>query len=955
MSEPLNSTKPELYGLTKLALLNTAGYAKCVIPLDDSSSICAPNNTGKSSVINALQFPLINDLRLTEWDGHDLDETRKFYFGTDQSYILLEANLPDGPVVIGVAGRGKIAGYAFQYFCYKGKLDLAHYLDSKSYVRYSKLDHHLRALGFDPIELKQSELNAMLTGGATPYDSRINLRMIPLANVSDAPVYKDIFRRILNLHRLTAQDVKRLLLPVFARHLGDPKVDFYQVWHNAFEKVNKDRRELKALENQQEAVTALESLLDNRSVLKGRLATYAPKLDVALTEFHGYAEDQQLQLNEQLQLLHGEKTQLEERQRLYVGQIKDLSGRRIQLSQWYQDYDQLHQRFGLTNEATLDSNLKNIRQSYEQLSHSLQGASQVNATTLAHQKSQTQKQLQSLKLQLKNLEYNLYSRLREDLSLPEVQQLSRVLNPDLLSLSTAAGGDIEITDEDAFSSQLEALADCFKQGKLHLAGAVIDLSHLQPVEQNSLENKIQLKEQIEALQQTLQTLEQQLAVAGDLAGKTREKDRLYQDMLQSEEDLKKFARYQHMQQIADEQHAMLDQLEQEEELLQTQLGEVQHKASTLSDRRNLVSNKQEQLKRQLERVEQEKKERIDFQLDFYSGKITPYPIEVVLDFDNLADVLRDFNRQCHELKLIDVNIKNTYLFIFNAGITKFEVETDEELKYQRLISAYHHLDKEREAIERRARVALTEVAATLKGLRDDLNRLHREMNSFNRGIWRHQISNLQDFKIEIVDRSLLVGHIDSILTTSDSYQQGDTLDLLAPGTTSSEQDIQAAKDYLIQAASEKGGLTLSDLFDIRFKVINRAGDVEFFDKIDSAGSNGTRITIKLLCGMLFIRQLLAERERGKYRIPIYIDEAADIDPHNQQALIETALNFGFVPIFASVKPQTSCRYIVPIRTVAGGAQNWVDEKDWILCEKIITAPVQADAETAETSVEAETV
>lgn len=955
MSEPLNSTKPELYGLTKLALLNTAGYAKCVIPLDDSSSICAPNNTGKSSVINALQFPLINDLRLTEWDGHDLDETRKFYFGTDQSYILLEANLPDGPVVIGVAGRGKIAGYAFQYFCYKGKLDLAHYLDGKSYVRYSKLDHHLRALGFDPIELKHSELNAMLTGGATPYDSRINLRMIPLANVSDAPVYKDIFRRILNLHRLTAQDVKRLLLPVFARHLGDPKVDFYQVWHNAFEKVNKDRRELKALENQQEAVTALESLLDNRSVLKGRLATYAPKLDVALTEFHGYAEDQQLQLNEQLQLLHGEKTQLEERQRLYVGQIKDLSGRRLQLSQWYQDYDQLHQRFGLTNEATLDSNLKNIRQSYEQLSHSLQGASQVNATTLAHQKSQTQKQLQSLKLQLKNLEYNLYSRLREDLSLPEVQQLSRVLNPDLLSLSTAAGGDIEITDEDAFSSQLEALADCFKQGKLHLAGAVIDLSHLQPVEQNSLENKIQLKEQIEALQQTLQTLEQQLAVAGDLAGKTREKDQLYQDMLQAEEDIKKFARYQQMQQIADEQHAMLDQLEQEEELLQTQLGEVQHKASTLSDRRNLVSNKQEQLKRQLERVEQEKKERIDFQLDFYSGKITPYPIEVVLDFDNLADVLRDFNRQCHELKLIDVNIKNTYLFIFNAGITKFEVETDEELKYQRLISAYHHLDKEREAIERRARVALTEVAATLKGLRDDLNRLHREMNSFNRGIWRHQISNLQDFKIEIVDRSLLVGHIDSILTTSDSYQQGDTLDLLAPGTTSTERDIQAAKDYLIQAASEKGGLTLSDLFDIRFKVINRAGDVEFFDKIDSAGSNGTRITIKLLCGMLFIRQLLAERERGKYRIPIYIDEAADIDPHNQQALIETALNFGFVPIFASVKPQTSCRYIVPIRTVAGGAQNWVDEKDWILCEKIVTASVQADAETAETSVEAETV
>lgn len=936
----------EMYGLTKLALLNTAGYAKCVIPLDDAASICAPNNTGKSSVINALQFPLINDLRLTEWDGHDLDETRKFYFGTDQSYILLEANLPDGPVVIGVAGLGKIAGYQFQYFCYRGRLDLAHYVTDNNIVRYAKLDHQLKQHGFEPLELKPSELNAMLTGGATPYDSKINLRMIPLTNVSDAPVYKDIFRRILNLHRLTAQDVKRLLLPVFARHLSDPKVDFYTVWHQAFEKVNRDRRELQALEKQQQAVEALENLLDNRAVLKGRLACYAPKLDSALVEFHSYHEQQQQQLRDQLEEFAEEKTQLEQKQRLYVGQIKELSSRQQSLSQWFAEYDELHQRFGLTNLATLQQNLLNTRQHYERLSHSLQGAADLNPVTLAHQQSQTQHQLKSLKLQLKNLEYNLYSRLREDLSLNEVQQLTRILNPDLLSLSTASGGDVVIHDEDAFGEQLAAIADCFQGGKLHIAGAVIDLAHLSAPNMSSSEDKVRLKEQIEALQRTLATLTAQAEVAEDFVGKTREKERLYQSMLQAEDDVKRFGRYDQMQQLADEQEAIQQQLSQEEELLHERLAEVQQRASSLSDRRNLIVNRQDLIKRQAERIEHEKRERIDFQLDFYSGRVTPYPIEINLEFDNLADELRAFNRYCQELKLLDINIRNTYLFIFNAGISKFEAETDEETKYQKLISAFHHLEHEREAIERRARVALTEVASTLKGLRSDLERLHRELNSFNRGIWRHQISNLQDFKIEIVDRKLLVGHIDTILNTSDAYEQGDTLDLLAPTSSSAEREIGEAKDYLIQAAGEKGGLTLSDLFDIRFKVVNRAGDVEYFDKIDSAGSNGTRITIKLLCGMLFIRQLLAERERGKYRIPIYIDEAADIDPHNQQALIETALNFGFVPIFASVKPQTSCRYIVPIRTVRNGAQNWVDEKDWILCEQLtqVEQLVEADVE-----------
>ncbi len=667
-----------------------------------------------------------------------------------------------------------------------------------------------------------------------------------------------------------------------------------------------------------------------------------------MIDYQSYVESQQQQLAEQLEELSQEKHGLEDKQRLYVSQIKELTNRQQGLNQWFDEHDTLAQRFGLSQLPTLQSNLQNIRQSYESLSHSLQGAANLNPVTLAHQQSQTQKQLKSLKLQLKNLEYNLYSRLREDLSLSEVTQLSKLLNPDLLALSTAAGGDVVISDDALFAEQLGVIADCLKQGKLQLQGATIDLSHLTAPDMTGVEGKIQLKEQIDALQLTLATLEQQSEVAQDLAGKTREKERLYHDMLQAEDDLKKFGRYSEMAKLLDSQQALADELAQEEEVLHERLAQVQQQASSLSDRRNLISNRQDQLRRQAERIEHEKKDRIDFQLDFYSGKITPYPIDIRLEFDNLADELRSYNKLCQELKLLEINVKNTYLFIFNAGISKFEAESDEESKYQKLIAAFHHLDKEREAIERRARVALTEVASTLKGLRSDLDRLHRELNSFNRGIWRHQISNLQDFKIEIVDRKVLVNHIDTILRTSEAYEQGDTLDLLASGLTTETKDIHEAKDYLIQAASEKAGLTLSDLFDIRFKVVNRAGEVEYFDKIDSAGSNGTRITIKLLCGMLFIRQLLAERERGKYRIPIYIDEAADIDPHNQQALIETALNFGFVPIFASVKPQTSCRYIVPIRTVKNGAQNWVDEKDWILCEQM---PTEALADSSPMTAE----
>lgn len=921
----------QLYGLSKLALLNTAGYAKCVIPLDKSASICAPNNTGKSSVINALQFPLINDLRLTEWDGHDLEETRKFYFSSDQSYILLEANLPHGDVVIGVAGLGKIAGYAHQFFCYQGKLNLDDYTQGKSIIKYTKLFNHLQEKQLKPVELKAQELNALLTGGATPFDGDINLKMIPLNNVQDAPVYKEIFRRILNLHKLGAQDVKRFMLKVFERHMSNSKVDFYEVWRRAFDKVNRARRELNALESMQEPISALEKMLENEAVLKGKLAAYAPKLDLALVKYDNYHNEQIAELATQLEDIEAEKREFESKQQLYVQQSRDIERKQTQIEQWFTDFHALKREFELTNHATLKTNLTLLKKEYEQLSFSINSAQGQSLHTLDFRINETQKQIKSLKLQLKNLEFNLFTRMREDLSLKEVEEISRILNPDLLSFSTTSQGEIDITDEDAFGAFLESLSKSVQGGELKVPGATVKLKKLSPVQMQSGENKAQLQAQLESLQQSLNDLKQQREVAANVAEKQKERDALYDELMATEAAMKRFEQYQTMLQSVDAQQALKEQLEMEREQVDEYLHDIQRNAGSISDRRSIIKSKQDLLVRQADRLKQVKSERIDHTLDLYSGKLAPYEIEINLDFDNLSEVTHQFNKDCNELRNLDVNVRNTYLHIYNAGITKFENESDVTIKYQKLISAYHNLDNERDAVDKQARVALTEVAATIKGLRQDLDRLRREMNSFNKGISQHRISNLQAFKINVIPRKMLIDSIDTIISTSDLYEKGESLDLLSE-QPSSEKSVNEAKDHIIKLASDKAGLTLTDLFDIRFEVVNRAGDIEHFDKIDSAGSNGTRITIKLLCGMLFIRYLLSDQEQAMYRIPIYIDEAADIDPQNQKAIIETALSFGFVPIFASVKPQISCDYLVPIRSVAQGSQNWVDEKDWIEVE-----------------------
>ncbi|GAA3911783.1 hypothetical protein [Litoribacillus peritrichatus] len=923
------------YGLTKLALLNTAGYTKCVIPLDQPASICAPNNTGKSSVINALQFPLINDLRLTEWDGHSIDETRKFYFGSDRSFVLLEANLPEGKVVIGVAGLGPASGYEHQFFTYQGALNLEDYFDDRKLKKYSKVFIDLNNQGLNPIELKPGELNSLLTGGATRYDGRINLRMVPLNNSSDAPIYKEIFRKILNLHNLSANDVKRFILRVFDRSISAGSIDFYEVWQSSFEQVNRARKQLELLESQQDAVESLEALRLKRAELKGKLSLLQPKLDIALTEWDEHIQTSKAEFDQQLIGLDRTQASLTDQNQLFTSQLSKIAIDQVDLERWFADYARLDQQFTLTSLSTLESRLRESRAEYDQLSHGIQGIKGQNLATIVSRRREIARQLKTQERQLKNIEYNLYSRIREDLSVNEVDTISRLFNQDVLSLATTAQGEVQVEDEHAFSQFIEQIAESIKGNQIVLPGATIDISDLSVPDMSSTEDKVALVQQIEALRHSLEELEVQEEIAKDLESKLAEREVLYEELKQNEKDLEQFKLYQAAVSQYDDQLSLREQLEEEKAIIELKQQDITVQSSQIADQRSQIRLKSEQLFRQQERMRSSSRRRIDDQFDLRHGYVIPYPEDIQIDMDSLSDTLDQFNEDCRELNLTNINIENSYKMVFNSGVTKFDVEEDEDTRLDKLISAFHNLDNEREAVERQSRVALTEVASTIKGLRQDLDRLKNEMNGFNRRVGKKHISNLKDFRIDIIERRHIVEAIDTILSTSESYEAGDTLSVfdlgLSENSEVSDLQLEEAKDYLIKAGSEKGGLTLSDLFDVRFKVVNRNDETEFFDRIDSAGSNGTRITIKLLCGMLFIRQLLAEKEQGLYKIPIYIDEAADIDPENQKSIIEMAVNFGFIPIFASVKPQTSCHYIVPIRTTKDGKLNLVDEKDWIEC------------------------
>ncbi len=272
------------YGLKRLVLLNSANYARAEIPLDDSVSIIGPNNAGKTSLINALQFLLIGDRRSMDFGAHDESSTLKFYFPGQSSFILLEAQLESGLAVLGCVGKG--ASHEYQHFAYMGSLMIDEFRrENGSLVQEPDLRGHLSNHGRMVHYFPRSNdfFDALYGKSSRKSPADLDLRLYKL----DSPNLKQVFQRILvrtlRLDKLQAEDVKEFLLQIFTAEYG-VEIDFHKVWHRAFDKVNGDRLQYQACRKLENRILDMHERFEERLALRGKISVNRPQIDEALQQ-----------------------------------------------------------------------------------------------------------------------------------------------------------------------------------------------------------------------------------------------------------------------------------------------------------------------------------------------------------------------------------------------------------------------------------------------------------------------------------------------------------------------------------------------------------------------------------------------------------------------------------------------------------------------------------------------
>ncbi|MEK1907757.1 MAG: chromosome partitioning protein ParA, partial [Pseudomonas sp.] len=430
------------------------------------------------------------------------------------------------------------------------------------------------------------------------------------------------------------------------------------------------------------------------------------------------------------------------------------------------------------------------------------------------------------------------------------------------------------------------------------------------------------------LERELKQLKTQQAVAADRAASKAQAEQLYKDVLDAQKALEDFRRCQTLSVEDASKLEQLAQLEAAQDELKRASDAFTERVQQLSAKLQLVGRQLADLEAKQRTLEDALRRRQLLPADLPFG--TPFMDPVDDSLDNLQPLLNDYQDSWQALQRIDGQIEALYAQVRLKGVAKFDSEDDVERRLHLLVNAYAHRQDEALTLAKARRAAVTDIARTLRNIRSDYDNLEHQLALFNREINKRQVSNLESFRIVLAPNKDALKHIDQIIHSAGQYEEGETLSVFDL-QQSGDQDAknEEAKEYLARlVAANHNQLGLKDLFELAFEITKVGGAPVMHTDIDGAASNGTTMTIKALTNMYLLLHLMDREQAGKVRLPYYLDEAADIDERNQQALIETSLQLGFVPILASVKPQVSAHVAIDLEGGSGPNGIYIDEADW---------------------------
>ncbi|MDA3787847.1 MAG: hypothetical protein PF503_05080 [Desulfobacula sp.] len=934
------------YGIRRLVLLNTESYSLGDFPLDRPLSISATNNVGKSTAINALQFPFLCNRRDMVFPK-DEKETLKYYFPYENSYVLSEVLTDNGLYVLGAAGNGPLSGYEYQLFAFKKELDLFDFLvddpgqGSKKSIRTLKeLERHLGRTDVWVKRLKPKQMQDALIGKEITIqgNEKFSIGLFRLKSLTDKNyrLFMNVFKNLLHMNDFSMEEVKMFLINALLPSWDTVSGDFmteYREYNQSFEK---DRNKIKTAESISKEVARLALLKAEHDILGQFLSSTYKIIE------NRYQKERDLKRADLGKL----KIEFKEIENLIIKVEKEIEIFGDQSRKRYKIKEGLKDRLGALEKKDLHFKLSPSLETRQEQLVSLEkqrdkiigelAKSSVDPARRIQQKINIcENQIAKLNSQLKHIKSNLLFLIKDSFDESEIGILMKLINKQIFTSFTMNEGDLNIHDEKGLIQNLKQVLSCCENGFYNDGNIKINLAKLDSISLEDYFNHGQIQNNLENAVQDLTELQGNLNIALNFQQKEKEKDEIEKKLRQQARDLGDYKCF----------------LEEKKKR-----PDIEKECVEATDSFNGVEEKLKKKNAEKFKLAQRKigdgqkikeKETSLFNMEKEFGKVaivkgfegdTPYHEAYNLNERVQSDRVQNDRIQVEIEKLIHEyvekqdkfhdtkkQIESIFSVIEARGGSRFANGRDISAQIK---SLQEQTDKEsiknyRQVLKNTQEARSQELGAMLKNLAKQLDLFKHEVSRFNNEMNKHQISNIENIKFIVDEDNNILGTIKKLILE----------DTIFGGS----RHIDKVVENLNHIITRKGvSISLPNLFNLGvFLKLENGKEIESFGK-GSIESTGTDLTIKVVLNVMLLSRILHVKQNHLLNLPAYIDEAGQIDPINQQTLIDQCAKAGFIPVFASVEAQSTAEYWIGLKEVDG--KICVTKDDWF---RLTPKPLEA--------------
>jgi hypothetical protein len=859
-------------GPEKIILIRAGRYDYADVELSGSIQIVGPNNTGKTTLINTLQFLYVDDLRTMSFGSYTLEQTLTYYFPSQYSYVLFQCLGTTGRCVIGWRGQSKTSGADPERFCYLGEYDAQDYFDEKRQVREPReIAARLALKEFRLIKSAQEHRELLLPPAGADGQG---LGIVALRDPDRFRRFRESLKDLLSLSTISQEQMRERLLTLADVRVDLPAFDARKLFGDDYDQIRRRRDGLARFKKHEEQVRLLvqhfEDLTQVRGELiarwsdlrsrrqafeqahevnLGKLRTAATEHASAAAQLADIVKDRRADRDAQI----GEKSRLEAR----LGTLEKQA-----------------RAFADFNPELAEASRQNLKREEFRLSKLLS-----EAATESREKAQQKLALytdlvKNREQTIANFDRLAITALRRQFSDDELDRAFRVLNFDLLETPIGNDGTV-IRDEARLLSVIRDVAARVQGGAYEDEAVRIALRPGRTTV-GDLANVERLREELKDHSETLARWQMILKAIND-------REKLAADLKLRQSELAALER----QLFAYEEFI---QARAEEPRLQRDLKHTMEALAKLD--RELAD-----LDRKRQDAERQQREALDGVRDEENGynevmgrfgqclfpefSAAPIPVtETPSDFD--AAIALYLKKQDAEQKLresVERSFKDIAQLVGEDYSGADNTETVRNLRGE-----LDALAVKTEALERDWNALIQGLRGTFAGVLKELDAVRSAVTDLNRQFGKIQVSNLRSMRLEVLEAGDLVTWFRRLV------------DLQQPGLFDDDTNLDQTLRNFRQKLEGSPLISFSQLFSLGLTVEGEDGVRHHYTDLKQIESHGTTIAIKVLFNLLVLRRYLRE---DVCVVPFFLDEVQALDPINRHAILTTARKLGFVAITAA--------------------------------------------------------